>query len=122
VRIEDRNGGPALVDDTGLEVRRGDPLWVGLRLCFFDHAEQWPEVGPVMLMLLDQLGATAWQRTIGATREELGRLHRASPTRARPPSTAGVLVGDKLTPMSQSPITVNPVIPKRAGSVGSNVG
>jgi hypothetical protein len=79
VRIEDRDGRPALVDEAGLEVRRGDPLWVGCRLCFFDHAELWPEVGPVMLMLLDQPGATAWQRTIGATSEELGRLLRASP-------------------------------------------
>lgn len=78
MRIEDRDGRPALVDDAGLEVRRGDPLWVGLRLCFFDHAEPWPRVEPVMLMLLDQPGAAAWQRTIGATGEELGRLRRAS--------------------------------------------
>jgi hypothetical protein len=82
VRIENRDGRPALVDEAGLQVRRGDLLWVGLRLRFFDHAELWPKVEPVMLMLLDQPDAMAWQRTIGATGEELGRLHRASRTNA----------------------------------------
>jgi hypothetical protein len=79
VRIEDRDGRPVLVDDAGLEVRRGDPLWVGLRVCFFDHAEPWPGVWPVMLRLRDQRDATAWERTIGATGDELGRLLRVSP-------------------------------------------
>ena len=108
MRIEDRDGRPALIDDVDMEVRRGDPLWVGLRLCFFGHAEPWPEVGLVMLMLLDQLGATAWQRTIGATSEELGRLRRASPIRTRPPSTHGLPVGDRLTGMAPSLTAVNP--------------
>ena len=79
MRIEDRDGRPALVDDAGREVRRGDPLWVGLRVCFFDRAERWPGVGPVLLRLLDQPGATAWERTMAATGEELGRLLRVSP-------------------------------------------
>ena len=79
MRIEDRHGRPTLIDGAGLEVRRGDPLWVGLRLCFFDRAERWPGAGPAVLTLLDQPGAAAWQRAVGATSEELGRLLRASP-------------------------------------------
>jgi hypothetical protein len=87
VRIEDRDGSPALVDDVGLEVRRGDPLWVRLRVCFFDHAERWPGVGPVLLRLLSQRDAMAWEHTIAATSDELGRLLRVSPIRTSPPST-----------------------------------
>lgn len=89
MRIEDRDGRPTLVDEAGLEVRRGDPLWVGSRLCFFDHAELWPGVGPVMLMLRDQPDAPVWQRTISATSDKLGWLSRATPIRTSPPSTHG---------------------------------
>lgn len=79
MRIEDRDGRPALVDEAGLEVRRGDPLWVGLRVCFFDHAERWAGVEPMVLTLLDQRDATTWERTVPATGEELGRLLRVAP-------------------------------------------
>ncbi len=87
MRIEYRDGHVRLVDDVGTEVRRGDPLIVGRRVCFFDHVETRVKVQDPILMLSDEPGLAPWDRMVSATADELGRLLRVTPcVRAPMPS------------------------------------
>ena len=77
MRTEEREGRPALVDEEGVEVMRGDPLCVGSLTYFYGWLEELEPVGEapggLSVALLEWPDATSWKCMVAPDDDELYR-------------------------------------------------